>query len=304
MISDRERRQLGDGARQLLGLYEQGQHPHLLNEVEMLSKAGPLPADVLGMASLSLSAVERYADAARAAREAAEAAPSAAWLYDALAAAEAGQGRLEAAVAAQRRAVQLLPGEAGYGAALAGYLRRAGEIDLAARTARQALLTAPEHAGALCELGLALAAGGDRAGALEQFRLAQQADPASPQGHLQEGVLLLLAGERRAARPALHAALKRRPGLTEAEDRLAGTLGGFPPVWVHLLNLGRVTVVGWAMIAFLYYLLFRLLEFLWKTWPVLLPAGRILLVVTLTYLLGGMLVGRLMRFAFRRGWPR
>lgn len=308
MISDRERRQLSEGAQQLLQLYEKGEHPHLLNEVEVLSKEGALRPDLLGLAALSLVAVERYADAARAAQEAVRAAPGQAWLHHALAAAEAGQGRLEAAINGQSQAVRLMPGFAGYGAALARYYRLSGKADAAARAARQALLTDSAHPGALCELGLALADAGDPGGALEQFRLAQQAAPGESEGYLHEGALHLRSGAGREARAALHAALARRPGSSEAEDRLAETLaGGRRPLrtaLLHMLNVGRVTVVGWLMIAFLYYLLFRLLEFLWDTWPVLLPAGRVLLLGSLAWLLGALLAGRLLRFAFQHGWPR
>jgi tetratricopeptide (TPR) repeat protein len=308
VIAERERRQLGEAAQNLLQLYEKGQHLHLLNEVEMLSKGGALPADVLGMAALSMLESERYADAASAAREALKAAPGQAWLHHALAAAEAGQGRLEGAVEAARRAVQLMPGHPGYGASLARYLRLAGQVEAAVRTARQALLPDGSHAGALCELGLALAAAGDRSGALEQFRMAQQVGGGAPEGFLHEGALHLAAGARAEARAALHGALARRPGWAEAENLLARSLAGsggpVAAALVHALNLGRVTVVGWGMIAFLYYLLFRLLEFIWKMWPVALPVGQVLLVATLVWLLGGLVLGRAARFTFGRGWPR
>lgn len=308
VIAERERRQLGEGAAKLLQLYEKGQHPHLLNEVEMLSKAGALPADVLGMAALSLIESERYADAARAAGEALKAAPGQAWLHHALAAAEAGQGRPESAVEAARRAVQLMPGHPVYGASLARYLRLTGQVDAAIRTARQALLPDSSHTGALCELGLALAAAGDRSGALEQFRMAQQAAPDDPEGFLHEGALHMAAGARAEARAALHQALDRYPGWAEAENQLAQTLAGRGgpgrALLLHALSLGRVNVVGWGMIAFLYYLLFRLLEFIWKMWPAALPVGQVLLVGTLVWLVGGLALGRAVRFAFGRGWPR
>lgn len=308
MIAERERRQLGDGAVKLLQLYERGQHPHLLNEVEMLSKGGALPADVLGMAALSLIESERFAEAAKTAQEALKAAPGQAWLHHALAAAEAGQGQLESAIEAARRAVQLMPGHPGYGASLARYLRLSGQVEAAVRTARQALLPDGTSTDALCELGLSLAAAGDRSGALEQFRMAQQAAPDSPEPFLHEGALHLAAGARPEARAAVHGALARYPGWAEAENLLARTLAGQAgpgqAVLLHALSLGRVNVVGWSMVAFLYYLLFRLLEFVWKMWPVTLPVGRVLLIATLVWLVGGLVLGRTVRFAFGRGWPR
>lgn len=308
MIAERERRQLGDGAVKLLQLYEKGQHPHLLNEVEMLSKGGALPADVLGMAALSLLESERFAEAAKTAHEALKAAPGQAWLHHALAAAEAGQGRLEEAIAAARRAVQLMPGYPEYGASLARYLRLSGQMDAAVRTARQALLTDSGHTGALCELGLALAAAGDRSGALEQFRMARQAAPDAPEPYLHEGSLHLAAGARAEARAALHGALARSPGWPDAENLLALTVAGQSgpgrAMLLHALSLGRVNVVGWGMIAFLYYLFFRLLEFIWKMWPAALPVGQTLLIATLVWLVGGLVLGRAMRFAFGRGRPR
>jgi Flp pilus assembly protein TadD len=308
MIAERERRQLSDGAVKLLQLYEKEQHPHLLNEVEMLSKAGALPADVLGMAALSLIESERFAEAAKTAREALKAAPGQAWLHHALAAAEAGQGQLEAAVEAARRAVQLMPGHPTYGASLARYLRLAGQVEAAVRTARQALLTDGADVGALCELGLALAAAGDRSGALEQFRMAQQADPGAPEPYLNEGALHLAAGSKAESRAALHGALARFPGWADAENLLARTVAGRTgpgqAALLHALSLGRVNIIGWSMIAFLYYLLFRLLEFIWKMWPAALPVGQVLLVATLVWLVGGLALGRTVRFAFGRGWPR
>lgn len=73
---------------------------------------------------------------------------------------------------------------------------------------------------------------------------------------------------------------------------------------IHLLNVARVTVVGWLMISFLYYLLFRLVEFFWKWQPVTMPLGRAVLLITLYYLGGAMAIGHLLRFLFRKGWPK
>lgn len=308
MITEREIQAFDQEALRLLEAHHKGQHAAILNEVDELAKAGPLSPAVLGLASLALSELERYDEAAKAANHAVHLAPDQAWLFHALARGEAGQKRLTEAVAAQRQAVRLMPAEAGYAAKLAAYLRESGQPAEAARVARQALVTSPDHAGALNELGLALQAAGDRSGALEQFRLAQAADREDPTGYLNEGSLHLEAGDLSAARRALREALRREPGLTEAEDRMAETLAGrtgfMRSVLLHLLNLGRVTIIGWSIIAFLYYLLFRLVEFVWKVAPAFLPVGQALLVVTLAYLLGGMMMGHIMRLAFRTVWPR
>jgi Flp pilus assembly protein TadD len=302
VISVKERQQLDVGALRLLELYEQGEHAHLLNEVEQLSKEGaPTPA-MLGLAALSLTALERHADALKAAGQAVEHATDRAWLYAALAGAQAGASRWEEAVWAQERAVQLMPGEPGYLVALARYQRLAGAPEQAVRTARRAWVADAAHPGALVELGLALAATGDPEGALAQFRAAQAAAPAEPAGWLNEGMLLLQAGDHSGARQALHRALAVKPGLEDAENGLAATLGA-KPVILHLLVFGRLNTVGWLIVAFLYYLFFRLLEFVWKLAPATYPAFRVLLGVSLLYLLAVLAGGRLLRAAFHRGWP-
>jgi tetratricopeptide (TPR) repeat protein len=306
----REKQLLDEEARRLLGLYEKEQYASLLTEVDELSKRGPLSPGVLGVASLALTALDRYDEAIKAASHATRQEPGWAWLHGALAAAEAGQGRqgLERALAAQRQAVQLMPGEPAYAAVLARYLREAGQTAEAARTARLALMLDPAHPGALNELGLALQATGDGAGALQAFKQAHAADPTAPEAFINEGVLHLRGGARKEARKALREALRRSPGLPEAENRMAETLAGERgsgrAVLLHLLTLGRITVVGWLMIAFLYYVSFRLLQILWNYVPATLPAARGLLLVTLTWLLGGLTVGHLLRLAFRTGWPR
>ncbi|HLN61169.1 MAG TPA: tetratricopeptide repeat protein [Symbiobacteriaceae bacterium] len=300
----REERLLGDGARHLLDLYRDGQYAPLLAEVDQLAKEGQVGAPELGLTALALTALERHEEAVKAAGEAVKRAPDQAWLHDTLAAAEAGLGRLERATEAQRRAAQLLPGEPAYTARLAKYQRLNGEHDLAVRTARQALLTDPGHPEALNELGLALQATGDTAGALAQFRAAQEAAPAAAEAYVNEGVLHLRAGARGEARRAFRAAVQRRPGWEEAENYLVrsmtGERGPLTATLLHLLNLGRFTLVGWLIVAFLYYLLFRLLEFVWKAWPATLPLGRGLLMATLVYLLGGLAVGKVLRFLLRR----
>lgn len=297
----------GDGQR-LLGFYRTRQYTALLHEVDELSKRGPLSAAAQGMASLACSELERYSEAANAAGMALQQQPAWAWLYHALAMAEAGRGRLREAVAAQSRAVALAPAEPAYPTALARYQRESGWPEDAAKTARQALLAHPEHPGALNELGLALQAAGDPEGAFQQFRMAQSVGGDDPEPWISEGNLQAQQGDCGQARHCYHEALRRAPGLTAAEDRLADTLTGGPGIarrlLLHLLNLGRVTMVGWMMISFLYYVTFRLLQILWRLLPILLPVAQGLLVATLLYLLIGLAAGRSLRAAFRLGWPR
>lgn len=307
MISQRERSGLSEQAARLLGLFEREQHAALLNEVDELSKAGPLEAGVLGVASLTLTELERYEEGRKAAEAAIDRAPAQAWLYGALAAAEAGAGRREAAVEAQRRAVQLMPGEPGYGALLARYQRESGDAAQAVRTARQALLPDGAHAGALNELGLSLLAADEPDEALVQFRLAQETNPQDPAAYVNEGALHLRRGAVRESRRALRQALQRRPGLVEAENLMAESLarkGLGLAVLKHVVTLARVTLVGWLIIAFLYYLAFRLLQFVWRMIPAALPAGQGLLWITLVWLLGGMAAGHVLRRLFRSGWPK
>jgi Flp pilus assembly protein TadD len=305
MLTERERKPLDEGALRLLALYEQEQYASLLAEVDQVSKEGGVTPAVLGLAAMALTALDRHQEAAKAAGEAVKRAPDQAWLFAALAEAEAGLGRLDQAMTAQVRAVQLMPGEPGYMARLASYQRLSGQTDLAVRSARQALLTAPAHPGALNELGLVLQATGDTAGALAQFKAAQEAAPTEAEAYANEGVLHLRAGARGEARRAFREALRHNPGLDEAENylvqSLTGERGPVTGALLHVLNLGRFSLVGWLIIAFLYYLLFRLLEFIWKAWPAALPVGQALLVITLVYLLGGLAVGKLLRFVLRRG---
>jgi tetratricopeptide (TPR) repeat protein len=308
LIAERERTVLDPEARRLLSAYEKEQYAALLTEVDELSKVGPLSPGLLGVAGLSLNAMERFNEAAKAAGTALLQQPGWAWLHTVLAAAEAGQGHLPEALVAQRQAAQLLSGEPWYTTLLARYQRMSGQPEQAARTARQALLLDSAHSGALNELGLALLESGDATRALTHFREAQEAAPREAEAHLNEARLHHRAGDRSAERRALREALHRNPRLTEAEDLMALTLTGKSEparkLLIHLLNLARVTVVGWLIISFFYYLLFRLMEFFWKWQPVTMPVGRAVLLITLCYVVGAMAIGHLLRSLFRRGWPR
>lgn len=303
IMTTTEMERLDSEARRLLDAYEKGQHTSLLTEVDELSKQGPLPAGLLGLAASSLVAMERFDEAVTAARGALEREPRWAWLYLALSRAEAGRGDWAKAAEAARAAVQIMPGEPGYLANLAHCQRESGQGALAVKTARQALALDPSDPESLNQLGLALEATGDPEGALEQFRQAQTIRPDAPSAYLHEGALHRRAGLVGPARRALQEALRRNPGLTVAEDRLAETLSETPlvrGVLRHLLSLARLTVVGWAMVAFLYYVFFRMLEILWKSFAVFLPVGRVLLGVTFSWLVGGALVGWALRVAVRR----
>lgn len=287
----------------LLEAYQKSEHHALLAEVDQRSKSGPLSADTLGLAAASMIALERYDEAATAARAAVGQQPRTAWLYHILSQAERGRGDRTQALEAARLAAQLLPGQPDYLATLAACQRESGDAKQALATAWQAVATDDTNAAALNQLGLALAATGDAAGALEQFRRAQAACPTDPDGYLNEGDLHHGAGRVREARRAYQEALRRQLAVHAAEERLVATLTESPlprKALGHLVALSRLTVTGWAIVAFLYYLLFRLLEYLWRTWVVLIPAGRVLLIVTLVWLLGGALLGRLLRGYLRR----
>lgn len=303
IIKPAEAERLDKQARRLLEAYERGQHTSLLAEVDELSKRGPLSAGLLGLAAASLVAMERYDEAVTAARGAVEREPRWAWLYRALSRAEGGRGDWNRATEAARIAVQMMPGEPLYLANLADCQRRAGQPELAAKSARQALVLNPAHVESLNQLGLALEALGDTQGALEQFRQAQATQPDDAAASLNEGMLHRRAGRVSESRHAFQEALRRNPALIEAEDRLAESLSESPLVRkgvMHLLWLARLTLVGWSIVAFFYYLLFRVLELLWKVWATLLPVGRLVLGVTLAWLVGGALLGWSLRFWLRR----
>lgn len=303
IITHVEAERLDAEARRLLEAHAKGQHTSLLAEVDELSKQGPLSAGLLGLAAASLVAMERYDEAVTAARGALEKEPRWAWLYLALSRAQGGRGDWAKAADSARTAVQIMPGEPVYLANLAACQRESGEAALAAKTARQALMLDPAHPESLNQLGLTLEVTGDRAGALQQFRQAQAARPDDPSAYLNEGALHRRADQVGESRRALREALRRNPGLTEAEDRLAESLSASPVVrrvLKHLLVLARLSIIGWAIVAFFYYLFFRVLEFLWKFFDFMLPVGRVLLVVTLAWLVGGALAGRALRGVLRR----
>ncbi|MFZ5824238.1 MAG: tetratricopeptide repeat protein [Bacillota bacterium] len=303
IMTNMEIERLDTEARRLLEAYNRGQHTSLLTEVDELSKQGPLTAGLLGLAASSLVALERFDEAVTAARGALEREPRWAWLYLALSRAEAGRGDWAKATEAGRSAVQIMPGETGYLANLAQCQRESGQAALAVKTARQALSIDPADPESLSQLGLALEATGDPEGALEHLQQAQAISPDDPSAYLHEGALHRRAGRVGLARRAFREALRRNPGLTEAEDRLVETLSEsllVRKVLMHLLSLARLTVVGWAIVAFLYYVFFRMLEILWKSFAIFLPFGRVLLGVTFTWLVGGALVGWGLRVVVRR----
>lgn len=303
IMTQTEMERLDADTRRLLEAYEKGQYTSLLAEVDELSKRGPLSAGLLGLATASLVAMERYEEAVTAGRGAVEREPRWAWLHLALSRAHVGRGDWLKATESARVAMQIMPGEPTYLANLSACQRQSGQADLAMRTARQALLTAPEHTESLHQLGLALEAAGDTAGALAQFHRAQAVQPDEPAAYLHEGMLHRRAGRISESRRAFREALRRNRGLTEAEDRLAESLSDSPLArhgLMHLLTLARLSIIGWAVVAFFYYLLFRLLEFFWRTWPVFVSVGRGLLVVTVVWLVGGAVLGWGLRAALRR----
>lgn len=299
--SDQER--LDEDARKLLEAYERGQHTSLLAEVDEIAKRQPLSASLLGLAANSLIALDRFGEAVTAVQGALEREPRWSWLYITLSRAEAGAANWAKAVEAAQVAVQITPGEPAYLATLARSLRESGQVPQAIKAAREALLLDPAHAEALNELGLALEASGDEQGALAQFREAQRLHPTEPQAYLNTGMLHRRAGRVRESRSAFQEALRHNPGNEEAEDRLAESLSGSSAVRgavMHLLTLSRLTLVGWGIIAFLYYLVFRLLEFVWRFFAFMLPVGQGLLIITLVWLVGGAILGWLLRKSLLR----
>jgi len=303
MISDRETELLDGSALRLLDIFKNGHYTSLLHEVDDIAKAEPLSAGAYGIASLACSAMLRYEEAAIAAETALGKEPNWAWLYNALSLARVGQERLQEAVSSQRRATSLMPEYPAYAANLARYLRLSGKTDDAVATTRNFMELHPNYTPLLNELGLALLDKGDLEGALSQFKAAQQVDPDDPTPYLHEGVLHQRAGAPGKARLYFREALRRHPGHVEAEDLLAQSLAAnsvlSKRVLAHLLTLGRVTAVGWLMIAFFYYIFFRLLQFLWRVIPALEGAFVGLLWMMMAYLLLGFVTGRLFRLALR-----
>lgn len=205
---------------------------------------------------------------------------------------------------AARAGNRLLPGEAGYLAALARYLRAAGDLAQAAVTARQAVAVAPNSADALLELGLCQAAAGDSTGARASFRQAQSAAPGDPRPYYHDGSLLLATGQTAAGRRALRQALRRNPDHGPAEDLLVSSLAGgraLPATALcQLLLFGRLNTVGLGILAFVYYVAFRLAQMLAWAVPEVWAPARVLLVAILIYLVLAVAGGRALRAWLRR----
>lgn len=301
VITPTERQRLDETEQRLLALYENRRPAQVLAEVAELARQGPPSPAAIALASLAHLDLEQADDAARLAEVAVGREPQRAWLHHVRAAALQARADGAGAVAAQERAVQLAPDEPLYRAALSSYRRRQGDLAGAAADARAALALAPAHPAALNEMGLVHLAASEVPAAIDAFRQAQAVAPDQAAGHYHEGLAHLQAGDRPAARRCLAAALQRDPQLEAAEDQLALAAGGrfWGPVWRHLLFWGRFSVVGWSIAAFLYYILYRLLQMLWGAVPALYAPFRWLLVATLVYLILGVMGGRVVRLALR-----
>jgi tetratricopeptide (TPR) repeat protein len=224
------------------------------------------------------------------------------------------------AVAAADQAVRLTPDEPAWHALAARLRREAGYLAEALQTAERGLLRHPQSAHLLVERGLAgalsavgyQAQGGhethyDLHQALGELRQAQVIAPQDPWPLEAEGLLLTRAGRLPEAASAFRRALKRAPSGPPAEsieDQLAQAITARAPLSTLLrllLLVTRVTVIGWSVILFDYYIFFRLLQIGWKLAPVFKPFGQGLLLVTAV---GGALflvIGHLTRLLIRRG---
>lgn len=282
-----------------MDLYGRRRYARVLNEVQRrMPGEGPLPPELAGFAAMAYLGLGRQEAAAHFARGAAQARPGTAWLLTVLAHAELEGGNTGAAIGAAHAAARLLPDDPGALALVARCMRAAGNAEGALTWARRAADAGAGHAEAQVELGLALQEQGDLDGALAAFRRAQAADPHDPLGFYHAGQLLLRQGRHGEGRRALRRALRADPDFTPAEHAWAHSvpLGFF---WRHLMDLGRLDLVGLAMAAFAYYVAFRLLQmFSWavpQTWPVSLALLKGLAV----YLVAGVVVGRVLRGALR-----
>lgn len=208
------------------------------------------------------------------------------------------------AIAAADQAVRLAPSEAAWHALGARLRRTAGFPAEALQSAERGLLRHPQSAHLLVERALATQ---DQSAALADLQQAQSLAPTDPWPWEAAGELHSRAGRRPEAAAAYRRALRLAPPGPARDatlDRLAGVIAPKAPLagLLRLLLLAaRVTVIGWAVILFGYYILFRLLQIGWKLAPAFKPFGQGLLLVTAV---GGALVvvvGHLTRFLLRQG---
>ncbi|HLO01666.1 MAG TPA: hypothetical protein VK191_00925 [Symbiobacteriaceae bacterium] len=298
-------------------LWQEGAHGALLNEIGQAMKAGELPAEGYGLGALACIALERFDEAAKAGQNGVTLAPREAWLFGALADAYRGLARAATraagapaagtgpsdwakAITAADQAVRLAPAEPAWHALGARLRREAGFTAEALQSAERGLQRHPDSVHLLVERGLA-------SGALTDLRQAQAIAPTDPWPFEAEGHLHGLAGNVAEAAVAYRRALRLAPAGPAAEaieDQLARAIAPRAPLTglLRLLLLtARVTVIGWVVILFGYYIFFRLLQIGWKLAPVLKPFGQGLLLATAV---GGALLvagGHLTRLLLRQG---
>lgn len=289
----------------LAELHRNGRHAHLVAAVEQIARERQPSAAEFGLVALALADLQRYDEAAAAVDAALTLAPKEIWLFgvNAVVRWQRNQGDdRQTALAALERAMQLRPDAPGYAALLARYRRCRGDLAGAVRAAEMSLVGAGEHPAVLNELGLAeMELGAETA--LARFTAARRLQPEAADSYYNEGLLRLRQGQTRQARALFRAAVRRSPGCQAAEEAWLGALAGGQPLLGRLLaNLaagGRVGLLGWTAGAFGYYLLFRLLQLLWKGVPQFYPLGRVILTGALVALMLWLVGGRLVRWWVR-----
>jgi tetratricopeptide (TPR) repeat protein len=287
-------------------LWAEGAHGALLSELKEAMKAGPLPAEAYGLGALACIALERFDEAVKAGQNGVARAPREAWLFGALAEAYRGLARSEKepagdwakAIAAADQAVRLAPTESAWAALGARLRREAGFPTEALQTAERGLERHPESVPLLVERGLAR-------GETSDLRRAQQLAPTDPWPLEAEGMLHAQAGRHRAAASAFRRALRLAPRGSAAEAIEVQLAQAVAPRAAGLLRLlllvTRITVIGWGVILFGYYIFFRLLQMGWKLAPGFKPVGQGLLLASAV---GGALlvvVAHLTRLLLRLG---
>lgn len=312
-------------------LWQEGAHGALLNEIGQAMKAGELPAEGYGLGALACIALERFDEAVKAGQNGVALAPREAWLYGALAEAYRGLSRAASttsdwakAIAAADQAVRLAPSEPAWHALGARLRREAGFTAEALQVAERGLQRHPQSEHLLVERALARGAESGalpdpgalpspgvspNSGAVADLHQAQALAPTDPWPFEAEGLLHTLAGRPAQAASAYRRALRLAapgPAREAIEDQLARVIAPRAPL-ASLLRLlllaARVTLIGWAVILFGYYIFFRLLQIGWKLAPAFKPFGQGLLLATAV---GGALLvvaGHLTRFLLRQGRP-
>lgn len=232
------------------------------------------------------------------------------------------------AIAAADQAVRLAPSEPAWHALGARLRRESGFAAEALQVAERGLQRHPQSAHLLVERGLARGAESSApgnstpsesgagatpgaqptsrvpdSGALADLRQAQALTPTDPWPFEAEGLLHSRTGRPTEAAAAYRRALRLAapgPAREAIEDHLARVItpsGLLRP----LLLAARVTVIGWVVILFGYYIFFRLLQIGWKLAPAFKPFGQGLLLATA---IGGALLvvaGHLTRLLLRQG---